>query len=165
MRCARINHRDAAVAAAVHAIQMAAYTQEAALLGITDFPPLRRTVADIQADDARYFGALIDDELVGVVSMEEDGKVKEDAEVKEDWDEAALFIASLVVAPAWQRRGVARQLLARLLADAGNRPVRVTTGAANAPALALYAAFGFVEESRRELGPEALNVVTLRRPG
>lgn len=154
-----LDHRDAAVAAAIHAVQMAAYAQEAALLGTVDFPPLRRTVADVQADDARYFGALVADELVGVASVEEG------VSAGEDRSDAGLIIASLVVRPAWQRRGIARQLLARMLDEAGNRAVRVTTGVANGPALTLYAAFGFVEESRHTVGADRLNVITLRRGG
>ena len=57
--------------------------------------------------------------------------------------EDEMVIARLFVAPACFRRGVGSALVAHALAQAGGRRVRVGTGARNAPALALYARFGF----------------------
>ena len=145
-----LDQRNCTVAAAIHALQMAAYAQEAALLGVTDFPPLRRTVADIRADDARYFGASVETTLAGVIWIET-GET-----------ELQTTIAGLVVAPAYQRRGIARRLLRHVLHAFPGQTFTVSTGAANLPALALYTAFGFVEVARTVLGPDALVVVTLR---
>ena len=44
-----IDHRIYVVAQQIHAIRMAAYKQEAELLGLTRFPPLERKVDDILA--------------------------------------------------------------------------------------------------------------------
>jgi ribosomal protein S18 acetylase RimI-like enzyme len=63
-----------------------------------------------------------------------------------------LAIAPLVVAPASMRRGIGRALARHALALAGGRAVRVGTGAANAPALALYASLGFGRVSERIVG-------------
>ncbi|MEZ4580509.1 MAG: GNAT family N-acetyltransferase [Caldilineaceae bacterium] len=147
---ALLDHRNVVVANRIHAVQMAAYAQEAALLGATDFPPLRRTVADIRADDARYVGALVETTLAGVIWIETEGNPLQ------------ATIAGLVVAPAYQRRGIARRLLRHVLHAVPGQTFTVSTGAANLPALALYTVFGFVEVARTVLGPDALVVVTLR---
>jgi ribosomal protein S18 acetylase RimI-like enzyme len=74
----------------------------------------------------------------------------------------ALRIARLMVAPATQRRGLGRAAVALALARAGGRAVVVSTGAANAPALALYEAAGFVRVGERTV-PGGVRVVDLRR--
>ncbi|MGB8260217.1 MAG: ribosomal protein S18-alanine N-acetyltransferase, partial [Terracidiphilus sp.] len=61
-------------------------------------------------------------------------------------------LETIAVAPAWQRQGVARQLLAALLgalARAGAQELRLEVRASNLPALALYRAAGFREAGRR----------------
>jgi ribosomal protein S18 acetylase RimI-like enzyme len=109
------------------------------------------TVQDLQAHRGLYFGASVALEVVGALGTETAPDAK------------SAVIASLVVAPAWQRRGIGRRLLTAALAACGPIEVSVSTGARNAPALALYASFGFVEAARRTLGPERIEVVTLRR--
>jgi ribosomal protein S18 acetylase RimI-like enzyme len=52
-------------------------------------------------------------------------------------------IASLVVDPPRQRRGIGHRLLAWAVEAQGSGVMSVQTAAANAPALALYARFGF----------------------
>jgi len=99
---APIDHRDVRVAERLHAIQMAAYAQEARLLEARHFPPLDRTVADVQASRERFLGAFWETELVGTVSVEDGAGCTE------------LVICSLTVAPDCQRRGVGRALLGRL---------------------------------------------------
>jgi ribosomal protein S18 acetylase RimI-like enzyme len=149
---AEINHRNRAVAECIHAIQTAAYSQEATLLGAISFPPLQRTIADIERSDERFFGAYLDATLVGVIALE--GKPSS----------AGMDISSLVVAPAFQRRGVARALLASVVGDFSSLALTVSTGVQNAPALALYAQFGFVEVRRHLAGAEELPVAEFRRP-
>jgi ribosomal protein S18 acetylase RimI-like enzyme len=147
---ASIDHRDMRVAERLHAIQRAAYAQEARLLAARHFPPLDRTVADVQASQERFLGAFWETELVGTVSVEDGAGCTE------------LVICSLTVAPGCQRRGVARALLAAVLGDSRYKIVRVSTGARNVPAIALYSAFGFVEHARRTVGVEELPLVEFR---
>jgi ribosomal protein S18 acetylase RimI-like enzyme len=147
---AEIDHRNRAVAERIHAIQMAAYSQEARLIGAISFPPLQRTIADVERSGGPFLGAYLDGTLVGVIALE--------------GDSSSMDISSLVVSPAFQRRGIAHALLSRVVGDFSSRALTVSTGLQNAPALALYAQFGFVEVGRRLVGSEELPVAEFRRP-
>jgi ribosomal protein S18 acetylase RimI-like enzyme len=145
-----LDHHDLAVALSIHAIQMAAYAQEATLLGAVSFPPLERQVMDVQRDEGRFLGAFLDGQLAGSLSVEPGSAEHE------------LTIASLTVDPGFQRKGIGRALVAAVFREFAFRGLTVSTGALNQPALALYAQFGFVEFSRRLVGEEQLEVVELR---
>ena len=144
-------HRQLKVATQIHAVLMLAYAQEAELLKVQNFPPLQDTAADIQASDEFFLGCFNDQELLGVVS------------VRPDDEPGQINIASLVVNPAHQRRGVARALLTNALQRAAGAPFSVSTAAKNAPALALYQQFGFEAYRWGTLGSEGLALVKLRR--
>ncbi|HSS49436.1 MAG TPA: GNAT family N-acetyltransferase [Thermoanaerobaculia bacterium] len=145
-----LNHRERPTAESIRAIQLAAYSQEAKLLGVADFPPLRRSVDDLQASFEQFFGAYLGKALIGVVAIESTDTPDQ------------LCISSLVVAPAAQRSGVGTALLRELLRRFPTQTFVVSTGVANVPALALYERFGFVELSRRFVG--TLELVQLCRP-
>lgn len=146
-----IDHHDPQVAARIHAVLLLAHAQEALLLGGAAERRLDRTVADIQAATAFYFGALRDGELLGAISLGPDD------------EPGQLRISSLVVHPAQQRQGIGRQLLQEVLQRSAGMPLSVATTAKNTPALAIYARFGFVVYRRGSLGPEAIEMVKLRR--
>ena len=152
LRLEQVNHSSLDTARQIQRVQMLAYAQEAKLLGAIDFPPLRRTVEDIRACREEFFAAMMGGELVGAIS------------VWPDPEGMGMNIASLVVAPAFQRRGVARQLLAEVLRRYGAGSLTVQTGARNEPALSLYTQSGFVELRRWFVGPERLELVKLHRP-
>ena len=153
-----LDHRNAKVAAQIHAVMAQAYVQEAALLQVRDFPPLQRTAADVQASADFFLGARwerLDDsadaELLGVLSIGPD-------------DEAAqLCINALTVAPHAQRQGIGRALMQAALLRGQGMDFAVSTAAANAPALALYRGLGFVIYRHGTMGPQALALVKLRR--
>jgi ribosomal protein S18 acetylase RimI-like enzyme len=144
-------HRQLTVATQIHAVLMLAYAQEAELLQVQNFPPLQQTAADIQASDEFFLGRFNDQELIGVVS------------VRPDDEPGQIHIATLVVHPAHQRRGVARALLANALQRAAGATFSVSTAAKNAPALALYQQFGFAAYRWGTIGSEGLALVKLRR--
>jgi GNAT superfamily N-acetyltransferase/protein tyrosine phosphatase (PTP) superfamily phosphohydrolase (DUF442 family) len=139
------------MAGRIHAVQVAAYRQEAALLGVDRFPPLERTPADIAASTDVHFGAWDDARLLGVISLE-----------RRSAGEA--LISSLTVEPSAQRRGVGRALVAVAAARAGYARLAVSTGTRNLPALALYRQLGFEERHRGSIGPEGIEVVELAAP-
>jgi ribosomal protein S18 acetylase RimI-like enzyme len=76
----------------------------------------------------------------------------------------ALRIARLAVAPASQRRGLGRAAVALAIERARGSPVVVSTGATNAPALALDEGAGFVRAGERTV-PGDVRIVDLRRVG
>jgi ribosomal protein S18 acetylase RimI-like enzyme len=151
MRVARVDHSSPVTAMEIHRVQMLAYAQEAKLLGANDFPPLRRTVEDICTCEEEFFVAMVGKELVGAVS------------VWADPEGIGKNIASLVVSPAFQRRGIGRGLMAEVLRHYRAETLTVQTGARNEPALNLYTQFGFVEFRRWFVGHEPLELVKLRR--
>lgn len=146
-----VDHRMPATARQLHTVQMLAYAQEARLLGALYFPPLERTVEDLRTSPEEFLAAFVGDEIVGAVS------------VWPDEEGMGTNIASLVVAPEFQRRGIGRSLMAAVLAVHAGGELTVQTGAKNSPALALYAQMGFVELRRWLVGREPLELVKLRR--
>jgi hypothetical protein len=70
-----------------------------------------------------------------------------------------MQISSLVVLPAFQRLGIGRSLLSAVVSEFRSQVLAVSTGLQNAPALALYTQFGFVELTRSLVGAEELPVV------
>lgn len=149
---APLDHRNAAVAQQIHTVLVPAYAQEARLLQAGDFPPLRRCVADIQAEEGFYLGAQRGDTLLGALALGPDD------------EPGQLLITTLVVHPDHQRQGVARALMADVLRRGAGAAFAVSTGADNAPALALYQGLGFTVYRHGSIGPDALALVKLRRP-
>lgn len=151
MAIVQLAHRDPAVAQAMHAVMSLACAQEARLLQVADAAPLGQTVADIVGSEHFYLGAVEAGEVVAVLSIGRD-------------DEAGqLCIFHLVVHPARQRLGLGRQLVGAALARGPGMAFAVCAAAANAPALALYAAFGFVAYRQGVMGPQRLPLLKLRR--
>jgi ribosomal protein S18 acetylase RimI-like enzyme len=149
-----VDHRARLTAQQLHAVQMVAYAQEAKLLGAIYFPPLERTVDEVQATDEVFLAAFMGQELVGAVS------------VWPDPEGMGMNIGSLVVAPKFQRQGIGTALLTSVLAIHGSKEMTVQTGAKNLPALSLYARSGFIEFRRWFVGREPLELVKLHRlPG
>ncbi|MFN8587169.1 MAG: GNAT family N-acetyltransferase [Candidatus Eisenbacteria bacterium] len=149
----RVESADPATAERLAALRRAAYAVEARWLGVTDFPPARASAESVAREQAITFVAHESGEWLGALALE-------------PWPGGAYLVSSLVVEPAQHRRGVARGLLAHVVAAFGDRELVVSTGVANTAALALYRGFGFVEGTRRIVGAEPIEVVQLRRtPG
>ncbi|WP_327412932.1 GNAT family N-acetyltransferase [Streptomyces sp. NBC_01233] len=122
---------DDATARATHRIGRAAYAVEAELIGFDGIPALSESLAQMRAQELDWVGAVSDaGELAGFLAWED--------------ADGGISIDRLCVAPAWFRRGIASLLLRHALTDLfPGRPVTVTTGAANTPAVSLYARLGF----------------------
>ena len=146
-----LEHRQRAVAEQIHAVMRLAYAQEAALLQVQHFAPLDTTVDDVQRSVEFHLGAWSGDTLQGVVSVGPDDEPDQ------------LCIGMLVVHPSAQRQGIARALMQEALQRGAGMVYTVATGAANAPALALYAELGFVAYRHGSIGIEQLDLVKLRR--
>jgi ribosomal protein S18 acetylase RimI-like enzyme len=146
-----VDHTSESIARLIHSVQMSAYAQEAELLGAVDFPPLSATVQDVRTCDEEFIVAYAANQIVGAVSVAPDPEFM------------GTNIASLVVAPPFQRRGIARRLVAEVLHRYGASTLTVQTGAKNQPALGLYLQSGFVEFRRWRVAQHSLELVKLRR--
>ena len=153
LRIEVVDHRNLLIACQLHAVQMEAYAQEKGLLGALYFPPLDRTVEDVRSTDEVFLAVFVGERVVGSVS------------VCQDPEGLGMTIASLVVAPQFQRIGIGAALMASVLGSHGSGSITVQTGAKNVPALTLYAREGFIEIRRWFVGREPLELVKLLRPG
>jgi ribosomal protein S18 acetylase RimI-like enzyme len=136
---------DPATVSALVALQRLAYAAEAELLETDAIPALHETEAQLAASGETFLGAEREGRLVGAVSYRREGDT--------------LDIHRLVVHPDSFRRGIASALLDAL--PPAPRCI-VATGAANAPARALYERRGFRVVREREVAP-GLPIVEMER--
>jgi GNAT superfamily N-acetyltransferase len=138
-------------AAAILAIQYAAYRQEAALYGDVTLPPQVETVADLKAafSTSVILKAVIDGAIVGSVrGREADG---------------TCYIGRLAVTPDHQGQGLGGALLAAI--EAAFRHVarfELFTGHKSLRNLGIYARRGY-EEFRRQRADEAVTVIFMEK--
>ena len=145
-----INVKAVEMAKQVLALHQAAYALEARLAGLSSLPPMDRGTLQIQGLPESFFGAFVGGALAGAISVEE--------------AHGTIELCSLAVHPIFQRQGVGRALLHHGLVLAAGRPLRVSTAAANLPAICLYQSAGFVVVGRRSVGSPPLPLVQLQLP-
>jgi ribosomal protein S18 acetylase RimI-like enzyme len=142
-----LDHHSESVASEIYGVFQLSYEVEASLVGVEDFPPLRRSALHIRSSKSQFLGERIGADLASVVEFSQSGD--------------DLSIDSLVVHPKYFRRGLASGLLRSLLTRQHWQSADVETAAANGPALALYEKFGFTE-SRRWHTSDRIEKVELR---
>ena len=135
MRVSKLNHRDRQQAIQIWQLFQSAYTIEAQVLGLHDFPPLNRTIRHIQDAPTTFYGGLQATELVAAIEIENFG-------------DAEFHIHSFGVSPDHFRKGYGSMLLTAMLALLCWRQITVTTAVANLPALALYQKQGFCPQEK-----------------
>ncbi len=145
-----LDHCNPEIAEAILAVQMAAYRQEAALLGLQDFPPLRQTLAGVRASTDSFYGLHMDSTLAGVIAVGAG-------------ETGVMAINALTVHPDHQRRGIGARLLGDVIARHGDGGLIVQTAVRNTPALILYGQAGFLQMRHWTIGADALELVELRR--
>ncbi len=140
---------DESIARSVLELQRESYAVEAALIGSDGIPQLTETLEELRAAGLDWLGTFDETGLTGAVSWEV-------------LDDGTVDTHRLVVAPRAFRRGVASALLDELDARYPDRPMLVSTGRGNGPALELYRRRGFTVVREREAIP-GLWVVELER--
>ena len=125
---------DKSIAIQIYNIMQAAYKMEAKLIGVTSFPPLCRSVADIQKSETTFWGIKIDGRLCGAMEL--------------NFSNDNVSIDSMVVHPQYFRQGIASMLLENVLENAAGKKVCVQTAVENLPAIGLYKKHGFREDLR-----------------
>ena len=142
----RLDHSRFEVAQQIWDLMQRSYRVEAELIAADDFPPLRRSVKNIQASAASF------------VAVTEAGLPIAVAELG-TWEGAAgegkplavyLSIESFVVSPDRFRQGVGAALLQAILAREASGRVVVDTALSNRPGISFYQSNGFVQVSEYE---------------
>ena len=140
MELERLHLSRETVATELLELQRRAYRVEADLIGSDEIPPLRETLAELQACGETFLGARADGTLVAAVSW----RVVDET----------IDLHRLVVDPTRFREGLGSTLVrAALAAEPSCRQAIVQTGAANEPAKALYRAEGFSAAGELEPAP------------
>lgn len=163
IRLAALEHHLSDTAEALLAVQRASYREEARLLGVVAFPPLNRTVEQVQAAHGEFFGCWRDGRLEAVAEVSLVGVPRTEVPPMETGGiPRERSIDAFTVHPRAFRQGLGSRLLAFLLQRFGAEGMTVSTAIANLPAIALYQSQGFsvVEEWRNSHGFE---MVRLRR--
>jgi ribosomal protein S18 acetylase RimI-like enzyme len=139
---------DADVAASILELQRAAYAVEAELIGSSAIPQLTESLGELQQSRERWVAITRDRTVVAALAYES--------------SDADLVISRLVVSPQHFREGYGEQLVRSVLGTVPHRRATVSTGAANDPALRLYAKLGFRELGQEEI-VEGLRITYLER--
>lgn len=127
----RLTHSEINTAQQIHHVFQLSYQIEADMVGVEQFPPLLRTIENIQHSDTEFFGFFCDKDLAAVIEI--------------SLQHAHLHINSLTVLPEFFRRGIASKLIDFVLQEMDYERATVETAAVNKPAIALYQKHGFAE--------------------
>lgn len=127
----KLDTSDTGVAKSVQSLFRASYAVEAALLGATNFPPLKRKLESFIESKNAFYGYFEEDSLAAVTEI--------------DSGPDSTHIQSLVVHPKFFRQGIGGALVAYVLEHYDSKLFTVETGAKNDPASRLYLKLGFRE--------------------
>lgn len=135
-----LNTRDINIAKEILVVQRPAYRAEAEIIGFDGIPQLSDTEESIMACGETFLGFRSEGRLAGAIAYTE--------------DEEGVEICRLIVHPDYFRKGIGRRLVGFVMEEAARgKKVKVSTGAANEPAIRLYKQFGFTERERIEIAP------------
>ena len=127
-----INNKKEGVAKEIRNIFQAAYTVEAELLNVIDFPPLARTISQFLNSENEFYAYYLTHDIAGLIEIENNIDF--------------THIQSLVVYPRYFRKGIARKLIQFILDTYTSTIFTVETGIENYPAVRLYESFDFKEQ-------------------
>jgi ribosomal protein S18 acetylase RimI-like enzyme len=145
----KLNHRKSAEARSIWHLLHGAYEGEANIIEAKDFPPLRRTVADVGSAKAEFFGVSVETRLLAVCEISLSGG--------SNWE-----IAAFGVDPSSLRKGYGSMLLRHVMSQPQIAELSVSTASANTPAIRFYEKHGF-SIGDEWLTPEVISMVTMVR--
>jgi len=147
MRVSELDHHNQQQAIQIWQLFHSAYEIEAQVLSLENFPPLNRTILQIQDASTTFYGGWQDTELVAAMEIE-------------TLDDDHFHINSFGVSPDHFRKGFGSQLLNGLLDELVWQRISVATAVANIPALHLYKKHGFLPQ-KEWTTPDNIKLVTL----
>ncbi len=127
----KLDHTSVETAEHIRAVFQLSYAVEAKLLKAENFPPLKRKLNEFVASETIFYGYRKTEFLAAVIEIKE--------------RDNSIHIQSLVVDPAYFRKGLASELIQYVLQNHPSEIVTVETGLANEPAKQLYRSFGFTD--------------------
>jgi ribosomal protein S18 acetylase RimI-like enzyme len=130
----KLDNSKEEVANQIFTVFQRSYKIEAQLIGTLEFPPLLRSVKDIENSNTQFFGFIVNGCLAAIIEI--------------DLDEQHLDINSLTVDPHYFRKGIAGKLIDFVLQSIDFSVATVETAAVNLPAINLYKKHGFVKFKR-----------------
>ncbi|MEW6982474.1 GNAT family N-acetyltransferase [Colwelliaceae bacterium 6471] len=130
----KLEHSNEIITKQIFTVFQHSYKVEAQLIGVSDFPPLQRSVRDIANSTTDFYGFTENKCLAAIIEI--------------DIEESRLDIHSLTVDPQYFRKGIADKLINYVLEIGGFTSAIVETAVVNKPAINLYKKHGFVEFKR-----------------
>ena len=130
----KLDNSNIDIANEIFTVFQNSYKIEAQLIGVSDFPPLLRSVKNIENSKTQFYGFIEDKCLAAVIEI-----VIKDTH---------LEINSLTVDPSHFRKGIANKLMSYVLERIDFSEAIVETAIVNIPAINLYKKHGFVEFKR-----------------
>ncbi len=130
----KLDNSDEKVANQIFTVFQRSYQVEAHLIGTLDFPPLFRSINNIENSKTQFYGFIKNECVAGVIEI-----------VMEDQH---LDINSLTVDPNYFRKGIAGKLVSFVLEKVEFSEAVVETAVVNIPAINLYKKHGFIEFKR-----------------
>ncbi|MBQ4863117.1 GNAT family N-acetyltransferase [Pseudoalteromonas sp. MMG013] len=126
----QLNHSQHSVASQIYGVFQDSYKIEAALIGTIHFPPLSRSVQNIESATTLFYGYFEANVLAAVIEI--------------SVTDTLLSIESLTVSPQFFRKGIAHKLLNFIISTYQRPEAIVETAAVNTPAINLYRKQGFI---------------------
>lgn len=127
----KLQNHDLKISSQIQSVFQLSYAVEAILLGVSDFPPLKRPLKSYLESNSEFYGYFENNELAGVIETEQ--------------IDNCTSINSLVVKPKFFRSGIGKKLVEFILNRFGSELFVVETGLKNEPAAELYKKLGFKE--------------------
>ena len=130
----KLDNSNEDVANQIFTVFQNSYKIEAQLIGTIDFPPLLRSVKDIENSKTEFYGFIENECLDAIVEIVIEGQ--------------QLGIDSLTVDPNYFRKGIASKLISYVLEIISFSEAIVETAVVNLPPINLYKKYGFIEFKR-----------------